>query len=157
MAQHKAFGKKHMSARYLSLLLISLFWIPASAHESTPIDITGKWHRIVPGCSLFLDFSADGQCTIQRAWYDGREEHSLKCTARWKFDGWCIVLTPNSKDEHKDVIDFPIRLSLVELQSGERVLGLSLKWGTQRETIVPDVFYRGEFKWADHTSPDVQH
>jgi len=135
-------------------VLAFLSQVPCSADHEHSAELLGKWYRVVPGCSLFLEFHPDGKCSIERRWYDGLEDHSSSIPAKWYFDGWCLVLTPIDAVQGEKVLQFPVRLSLIELGTGEHVLGCRLRWDAHEENIQADVFRRGEFKFAPPTSPD---
>jgi hypothetical protein len=136
---------------------ILLLFVPlVRAKQLEPADVSGKWYRVVPGCSLYLDFSADGTCKVERAYTDGREDHSIVATTKWHFDGWCIVVEPEESKEVEKALDEPIRLSMIETNRGERVLGYRLHWDRMKEKLSADVFHRGERpKFNPPSVPDV--
>jgi len=137
-----------------SAILIALLWTPCVANQDRSVDVMGKWYRVVPGCSLLLEILPDGQCALERRWFDGNVDHSILTTAKWRFDGWCLVIDSVGDRQAEQAVEFPIRLSLIELKGGERVLGMSLSWDTHKENIQADVFHRGEFKYTPPTTPD---
>jgi hypothetical protein len=143
-----------MKAIFCAVGLLALLLTPCLAKPDQSVDVIGKWYRVVPDCSLFLEFFADGHCTVECRWFDGRTDHSISQSAKWKFDGWCLALDPVDDPHAEHVVEFPLRLSLIELKNGERVLGLSLRWDVHKENIQADVFHRGDWKFTPPTTPD---
>ena len=98
----------------------------------------------------------DGTCKVERGYHDGREFHLIITTAKWHFDGWCVVVEPEKSAQVEKALDEPIRLSMIEIDGGERVLGLYLQWDDRAEKLSADVFRRGEYpKFNPPSAPDT--
>ncbi|MBI5382266.1 MAG: hypothetical protein HZA31_10235 [Opitutae bacterium] len=134
-----------MSIWRVFLVFAALYVSRLDAAQVGACDVIGKWYRVVPGCSLFLNFRADGKCEVDQRVFDGRKTYSAKVTTIWRFDGWCIVIEPEEGSSAEKVIPKTWRLSLIELEDGQRVLGYWLRWDKKAGGFQADVFLKGEY------------